>query len=571
MDENSSSSLVNSERGLGAGGSDAYVTVNAEECVTVVENKKIDDSDMSPIKKDLQSVKPLKDPSSASASAVVSTVAVPDTVALSKVAGTVEKPRVQTGIDRYINVVKRKRSPNSSKVASNPKMSKDAEGGKPNTTNRFALLQNDEKTDTPEVTKSFKPPPIYLRERDSVELVKALVSLIGKGSFFLVPIKRGNICETKIQVNTESDYRKVVSEFEASEKSFYTYQLKSSKGLQVVIKGIGAHVDTQDVKSDLEDKGFKIKNVTNIRNREKAPQPVFRVELEPGDVKLKKGETHPIYDLKHVFHYGVVVEVPHKRSGPVQCFNCQEFGHTRAYCKLPSVCVACGELHSSSSCTKIRTDPGSKKCSNCGGNHTANYRGCSAYSKAKRPVTPGNKASATRAKDHRSTESSQNLQPTTGNISYANALRTSQVPVSVRDNTEYSQNLQPTAGNASYANVLKTNQVPARGSLSKGVVLKKNQVPAKGSLSKGVLPKTKKVTVQNQLPIEDVSAEPENLFPPSNSSRLEATLDFLAHSILETNNMMRDYVAHSILEMKDMMREMLEMQRTLMQAILNKP
>lgn len=287
------------------------------------------------------------------------------------------KTSVQTGLDRYITVVKRQRSPKSAKIASSSKHLKDDIA--PKSQNRFSIL-DEVSNDEPVKGKPSKPPPIYLREQNSNELVKSLIELTGENSFYVVPIKRGKIYETKIQVLHEDNFRKVVSALEKKGKNFYTYQLKSSKGLQIVIKGIDSCVDPLELKSELEDKGFKIKVVVNIRNRENIPQPLFRVELEPGDIKLKKSEVHPIYNLKYLLHRKVTVEQPHKRTGPVQCLNCQEFGHTRAYCKLPTVCVVCGELHNSSNCDKSRTDEKVKKCSNCGKNHTANYRGCPVYS-----------------------------------------------------------------------------------------------------------------------------------------------------------------------------------------------
>ncbi|GBP00063.1 hypothetical protein EVAR_91210_1 [Eumeta japonica] len=105
-------------------------------------------------------------------------------------------------MDRYITVVKRGRSPKSSKVSSVPKISRDKDADSINSHNRFSLLKdkNDEVTVT---TKSSKPPPIYLREKNSNALVKKLISAIGEGTFYVIPIKRGNIDETKIQVNTE--------------------------------------------------------------------------------------------------------------------------------------------------------------------------------------------------------------------------------------------------------------------------------------------------------------------------------------------------------------------------------
>ena len=75
---------------------------------------------------------------------------------------------------------------------------------------------------------------------------------------------------------------------------------------------------------------------------------MFRVDMEPNTRKLKKIETHPIYSMKYLLHRCITVEEPHKRNGLVQCMNCQEFVHTKTYCKLRSVCVASVDLHSSS-------------------------------------------------------------------------------------------------------------------------------------------------------------------------------------------------------------------------------
>ena len=77
--------------------------------------------------------------------------------------------------------------------------------------------------------------------------------------------------------------------------------------------------------------------------------------------EIKKSETHPIYSMKYLLHRRITVEEPHKRNGPVQC-------------KLRSVCVACGDLHSSSQCEAPKEGL-EKKCGNCGGilPTTANY------------------------------------------------------------------------------------------------------------------------------------------------------------------------------------------------------
>lgn len=115
---------------------------------------------------------------------------------------------------------------------------------------------------------------------------------------------------------------------------------------------------------------------------------MFKVELAAESSQVLKGKSHPIYDLKYVLHRKVTIEEPYKRAGPVQCTNCQEFGHTRTYCKLTQVCVGCGGNHLIAACPNDRKNATLKKCSNCGGNHTANYRGCIVYREVAKKAKP---------------------------------------------------------------------------------------------------------------------------------------------------------------------------------------
>jgi len=62
----------------------------------------------------------------------------------------------------------------------------------------------------------------------------------------------------------------------------------------VVLKGVEPDVTAKEVIHAFKEKGFSVKNVSNIINRKKEPQPLFRVELEPDSRVLKKNEVHPI-------------------------------------------------------------------------------------------------------------------------------------------------------------------------------------------------------------------------------------------------------------------------------------
>lgn len=309
-------------------------------------------------------------------------IPVVDDATNSKVA---EARTIQTGMDRYI-LVKRKSSPlkgNTNKISRAEGISNPVD---PLSKNRFAsLYKDDDSRDSslPTAT-SAKPPPIYLRERSSNDLVTNITKIIGTNTFHIVPLRKGKIHETKVQTSNEKSFREITEYFNNVKKNYYTYQLKSSKGLAVVVKGIESDVKSEEVKTALEEKGFSVRSVINIFNRDKIPQPMFKVELEPDARKLKRNEVHPIYAMKYLLHRRISVEEPHKRSGPIQCQNCQEYGHTKKYCVLQTVCVVCGDLHKSSICS-IKTQE-NKKCNNCGGNHTANYRGCPIYKNLKKKL-----------------------------------------------------------------------------------------------------------------------------------------------------------------------------------------
>lgn len=358
----------------------------------------------------------------------------PTTSQAQKSVSEIEKSQIQTGLDRYILVTKRKANARSPRKEPNAKFLK---GNNSVSQNPFSILSVEDSNieNQNETVKSHKPPPIYLREQTSNVLVNKLSHLLGKDNFHVVSLRKGNVFETKIVTYKEILYKKVVEVFNTENRKYYTYQLKSSKGLVVVVKGLDSSVPTDEIKDELEKEGFEVKSITNLPNKDKVPQPLFKIELtyESSLIK-KKGSTHPIYDLRFLCHRRIRVEEPYKRKEPPQCQNCQEFGHTKTYCKLPSVCVRCGDVHNSLHCPHPKEDANIKKCSNCGENHTANYRGCRVYAHLKNTPSAARKinyakytpSSFPRLMPTASTSNGDTqlpINPTSQSVSYSNALK----------------------------------------------------------------------------------------------------------------------------------------------------
>jgi len=91
-------------------------------------------------------------------------------------------------------------------------------------------------------------------------------------------------------------------------------------------------------------------------------------------------EVTKIRSLTELCSLRVTVETYVAPKGPLQCKRCQRFGHTQCYCGYAPRCVACGEAHLSGECSASQQQ---LKCCGCGGNHTANYRGCAKWKEAK--------------------------------------------------------------------------------------------------------------------------------------------------------------------------------------------
>lgn len=86
---------------------------------------------------------------------------------------------------------------------------------------------------------------------------------------------------------------------------------------------------------------------------------------------LKVGPFEEVYGLQNFLHLRVLVCTLELQPGPLQCFNCQRFGHCSLFWNHPPHCVRCATPHRG--CCKPTTGF-MAICCNCG-DHPANYRG----------------------------------------------------------------------------------------------------------------------------------------------------------------------------------------------------
>lgn len=148
--------------------------------------------------------------------------------------------------------------------------------------NKFELLSDlPSNSDNKEEQVTAKPPPINITGNwpTGVATYQDLVAFLknaGGNTFTLKTTTRAVI----IYPNTPAAYRTFVHALKNSNCEFFTYQLQDDKQPTVVIRGLHPTTPIEEIKSELEDKGFIATKITNAVDRFKRPIPLFFVQID---------------------------------------------------------------------------------------------------------------------------------------------------------------------------------------------------------------------------------------------------------------------------------------------------
>jgi hypothetical protein len=208
-----------------------------------------------------------------------------------------------------------------------------------------------------------KIPPIIIRDASKWPSISSGVQARR------IAFTKAKPCVDDIRVNpgTSDDFRALTLLLEEWNVPFHSFALPEAKTHRAVLRTVPVEIGLDDAQSDLVDQGLdpiKVSRMTSTRT--KKPLPLVLVEVPKDKAQ--------IFQLKTVCHLLISVERPHKKGTPSQCHKCQRFHHSKRHCHAQPKCVKCGESHESRACQKTRD--AAAKCANCGGPHTASYRGC---------------------------------------------------------------------------------------------------------------------------------------------------------------------------------------------------
>ncbi|KAF8784055.1 Nucleic-acid-binding protein transposon like protein [Argiope bruennichi] len=179
----------------------------------------------------------------------------------------------------------------------------------------------------------------------------------------------------KLFAESPEDVRKLTSYLDEQQKEYFVISDKAEKPVKIVIKGLPINTDPEEIKNELNEKGFRVDKVNQLKKfKTREPLPIFQVHL------FKTSNIQEIYKLETLFYIMIRVEKYIIKQNH-QCYNCQLWNHGSKGCRLNPKCVICAGTHPTKECPSKGKENAEIKCANCGGPHTANYRGCPRYPK----------------------------------------------------------------------------------------------------------------------------------------------------------------------------------------------
>ena len=311
------------------------------------------------------------------------------------------------------------------------------------TSNSFDILGKETQpaintTEEPTEEKIQKSPPIFVSGVENIIPLKNLLDNFANDQY---SIKVINNNEIKIQPNHPEIYPKIVEQLKNRGTYFFTYQRKQDKGYKIVLKNMHPSVDINELKSEIESHGHKIKSITNMNQRiTQIPLPLFFVELEPNENNKK------IFEINKILNLIVTFEPLRKKRDIPQCMNCQEYGHTKNYCFKKSVCVKCAKNHLTSECP-IKTKSTNVKCANCDGDHPASYKGCIVRKQLQQKLYPTLREKKIEMKTNQPSNNVFNNNTVKPNLTYAQATNRNQNKTDEESKQTQTQSSAPTKNN----------------------------------------------------------------------------------------------------------------------------
>ncbi|GFX76083.1 uncharacterized protein TNCV_2299981 [Trichonephila clavipes] len=124
----------------------------------------------------------------------------------------------------------------------------------------------------------------------------------------------------KIQAESSDHHREITQFLTDKGVQYYVTDPPANRPLKLVIKGLLATTEPEEIKKDLIDQGIKIEKIAQLRQfKTKSPLPFFMIEI------TRDENVDDIFKIRSCLYMQVKFDPFRKNSRPTQCYNCNFF------------------------------------------------------------------------------------------------------------------------------------------------------------------------------------------------------------------------------------------------------
>ncbi|GFU02304.1 uncharacterized protein TNCV_1238231 [Trichonephila clavipes] len=118
----------------------------------------------------------------------------------------------------------------------------------------------------------------------------------------------------KIQAESSDHHREITSFLTDKKCQYYVTDPPANRPLKLVIKGLLATTDPEDIKNDLIEQGIKIVKIAQLRQfKTKSPLPIFMIEI------ARDENVDNIFKVRNYLYMQIKIDPFKKSSRPTQC------------------------------------------------------------------------------------------------------------------------------------------------------------------------------------------------------------------------------------------------------------
>jgi len=179
-----------------------------------------------------------------------------------------------------------------------------------------------------------------------------------------------NKCRISIQIEKEEMIPQLLEVTDLGQFTVKCYQPQAHSEIKGVISGIGLETDMTELMDSINEQNNSKVALAIRLNKGKEKTPSYSVKLIFSNCTKKLPE--------YIYIYSQRFKVKDYKEPLLQCFKCQNYGHSSRNCGGKERCVICAGNHNYKDCPKDKI-----QCANCKGEHTSSYLGCEKAIEAK--------------------------------------------------------------------------------------------------------------------------------------------------------------------------------------------